>query len=115
MNQGNFDFGNLMSQMQETQKKMDEIQEKLKDRVVEGSAGGGMVTANVNGQKELLAIDIDEEIAAEEDLELLEDMVVAAVNQGMEKADDLAEEEMNKVAGDLGIPGGMQGLMDMLG
>ncbi len=115
MNQGDFDLGSLMSQFQKTQEKMGEVQERLKDRVVEGSAGGGMVTVNVNGQKELLAVNIDEEIVEEEDLELLEDMIVAAVNQGMEKADELAQEEMNKVAGDMGLPGGMEGLMDMLG
>ncbi len=115
MPQGNFDFGNLMSQMRETQEKMQEIQESLKDRVVEGTAGGGMIKAHVNGQKELLAVKIDDELIEEEDVEFIEDMIVAAVNNGMEKADELAQEEMNDVAGDMGLPGGMDGLMDMLG
>lgn len=109
----NLDFGDMMKQMKETQQKMGKIQEKLQDRVVEGSAGGGMVKVNINGQKEVLAVKIDPEIVDSEDIELLEDMIVAATNQGMEKAEDLVQDEMGKMSDDLGLPN-MEGLMDMM-
>lgn len=108
----NFDFGDMMSQVKETQEQMGKIQEKLKDRVVEGTAGGGMVKVQINGQKEVLAVKIDPEIVDSEDVELLEDMIIAATNQGMEKAEEMVQEEMGKVSQDLGLPN-MEGLMDM--
>lgn len=106
-------FGNLMrqaqKQAQKLQKQMEEVQRNLKERVVEGSAGGGMVTAQVNGQKELVAIKIDKEVVDPDDVEMLEDLVLAAVTQAMKKAQEIHDEEMKKMTG--GLP--MQGLFGM--
>lgn len=102
-------MGNLMrqaqKQAQKLQKQMEEVQQSLKERVVEGSAGGGMVTAQMNGQKELLSIKIEKEVVDPDDVEMLEDLVLAAVSQAMKKAQDIHEEEMRKVTGGMNIPG----------
>jgi len=102
---GGLDFGEMMKQAQKMQKDMARIQEDLKERIVEGVAGGGMVKAFVNGGQELVGIKIDPEAVDPDDAEMLEDMVVAAVNQGMTKAKELAQKEMGKITGGLGIPG----------
>lgn len=105
-------FGNFAQIMKEAQKqaqamqkKMEEIQHELKERVVEGSAGGGMVTAQMNGRQELLSVKIDPEVVDPEDVEMLEDLVVAAVNQATKKSQELYEQEMAKLTGGLNIPG----------
>ncbi len=87
------------------QKRLADIQRDLKERVYEGSAGGGMVTAHVNGQRELLAIKISPEVIDPEDVEMIEDLVTAAVSQAMKKASDAYAEEMGKMGGGLGLPG----------
>ena len=102
-------MGNLMrkaqKQMEKLQKQMEEIQRSLKERTVEGSAGGGMVKAIVNGQKELLSVKIDPEVVNADDVEMLEDLIVAAVSQAMKKAEEIHEEEMSKLTGGLKLPG----------
>ncbi len=98
-------MGDLFKQAQAMQKRMSKIQDDLKEMVVEGNAGGGIVSVHVNGKKELLAIKIDPEVLKSEDPEMIEDMIVAAVNQGMKKAADLAQKEMGKVAGGLDVSG----------
>ncbi|NOZ23584.1 MAG: YbaB/EbfC family nucleoid-associated protein [Planctomycetes bacterium] len=102
-------MGNLMrqaqKQAQKMQKQMEEVQRNLKERVVEGAAGGGMVTAQVNGHKELLNIKVDPEVVDPEDVEMLEDLILAAVNQAMKKAREIHDSEMQKVTGGLSIPG----------
>jgi len=95
----------LLKQAQKMQAEMTKLQEKLKDRVVEGSAGGGMVTATVSGQQKLLAIKIEPEAVNPEEIEMLEDLIVAAVNQAMEKSQELLQEEMQKITGGLKVPG----------
>ena len=101
--------GNMLRQMQKQaqgmQKRMADLQKDLKQRVYEGSAGGGMVTAHVNGQRELLAVKISPEVANPDDIEMLEDLVTAAVAQGLKKAEEAQAEEMAKITGGLGIPG----------
>lgn len=87
------------------QKKMAEVQEGLKNRVVEGSSGGGMITAMVNGHQELLKVKIDPQVVDPDDVEMLEDLVVAAVSQAVKKSKELAKEEMAKVTGGLSLPG----------
>lgn len=103
------DFAGMMKQAQKQlkdfQKKMQETEEKLKGRVVEGSAGGGMVKVLFNGKQEVLDVKIDPAVTEEEDLEFLQEMVLAAVRQGLEKSNKLAEEEKSKVTGGLNIPG----------
>ena len=98
-------FSGFIKQAQDMQKKIGEVQENLKNRVVDGSAGGGMVTALVNGHQDLLKIKIDPKVVDADDVEMLEDLVVAAVAAAMKKSRDLAKEEMGKVTGGLSIPG----------
>jgi DNA-binding YbaB/EbfC family protein len=99
------DMGGILKQAQEMQRKMAKAQEDLKERVVEGSAGGGMVTAQANGQQELLTVRISKEVVDPNDLGMLEDLVVAAVNQALKKAKDLHERELGKITGGLNLPG----------
>ncbi len=98
-------FGNLMKQMQKVQKKIEEIQKELEEKRVEGSSGGGMVTVVANGKQEILEIKIDREVVNPDDVEMLEDLIVAAVNQAREKAQQLQMEDMAKLTGGLKIPG----------
>jgi hypothetical protein len=102
-NMGN--LGDIMKQAQKMQKDVAKVQEGLKNRVVEGKAGGGMVTVNVNGAQELLAVKIDKSVANPDDIEMLEDLVVAAVREGMRKAKEMADKEMAKLTGGMNLPG----------
>ena len=96
-------FGNMMKQIKLLQQKMQKIQEELAEKTVEGSAGGGMVTAVVNGKQELLEIKIDKEVVDPDDVEMLQDLIVAAVNQALKKSQEMMNEEMSKLTGGLGI------------
>ena len=98
-------MGNILKQAQKMQQRLAEVQEELKQRVVEGSAGGGMVRVAANGQQEILSVKIEPEAVSPDDVELLEDMVLAAVSQALEKSRQLAQEEMAKVTGGLKLPG----------
>jgi nucleoid-associated protein EbfC len=106
---GGFDMGAMMKQLQQVQADMAEAQEKLKDEVVEASAGGGMVKVKMSGDLRLLEIAIDPDAIDPEDPELLQDMVTAAVNEGLRSAQELASSKLGGVAG-LGGPGGVGGL-----
>lgn len=99
------DFSNLLKQAQKMQKEIARIQEGLKDRVVEGTAGGGMVSSHVNGKGELLSIKIDNSVVDPEDVEMLEDLVTAAVKQGLKKAKELQEKELSGLTGGMNFPG----------
>ncbi|TDI92453.1 MAG: YbaB/EbfC family nucleoid-associated protein [Caldithrix sp.] len=103
-------MGDIMKQAQKMQEKMQKIQEELADLQVEASSGGGMVTVVANGKQEIMEVRIDKQVVDPEDVEMLEDLVVAAVNQAMEKAQELANEEMGKVAGGMlgNMPGGFK-------
>jgi len=98
-------FGNLMKQMQKVQKKIEEIQKELEEKRVEGTSGGGMVTVVANGKQEILEIKIDPEVVNPDDVEMLQDLIVAAVNQAREKAQQLQMEDMSRLTGGLKIPG----------
>jgi nucleoid-associated protein EbfC len=98
-------MGNLLKQAQEMQSRMAKIQEELAQKTVEGSSGGGMVRVTVNGQLALMAIKIDPTVINSEENEMLEDLIMAAVNDGMGKARDMASTEMSKITGGLKIPG----------
>jgi len=98
-------LGNLVKQAQKLQTKIAKIQEEMATRTVEGSAGGGMVVATVNGNSEVVSIKIEPEVVNPEDVEMLQDLVVAAVNQAMKKAKNMLEEEMGKLTAGLNIPG----------
>ena len=95
------------------QKKLEQVQRELKERIVDGSAGGGMIVAYVNGNQELLSVKIDPEVVDKDDVEMLQDLIVAAVAQGIEKSKELREEESKKVMGSLGLPNmpGLGGFM----
>lgn len=98
-------IGKMMKQAQQMQAKMAEIQEELARKEVEGTSGGGMVKVKMNGQQEVLSVRIDPEVFKEGDQEMLEDLVVAAVNEARKAALELAKSEMSKVTGGLPIPG----------
>lgn len=98
-------MGDLLKQAQDMQARMAKIQEELAQKTVQGSAGGGMVQVTVNGQFHLTAITIEASVINPEDKGMLEDLVLAAVNDGMRKARDMAAAEMAKLTGGLKIPG----------
>ena len=98
-------FGNLIKQAQQIQAKMARLQEELAQKTVEASAGGGMVTVVVNGRHELVSIRIEKDVVNPEDVEMLQDLVVAAVNEGIRKAQEMASTEMSKLTGGINIPG----------
>ena len=101
-------MSNLLKQAQDVQKKIEEIQNQLADIVVDADAGGGMVSVKVNGRQEILQINIDPE-AMKEDKEMLEDLIISAVNKALTKAQTHSQEKMNNVTGGmisgLKIPG----------
>ncbi|MFZ2445186.1 MAG: YbaB/EbfC family nucleoid-associated protein [Syntrophobacteraceae bacterium] len=96
---------NPLQQVKALQEKMAKIQSDLALRTVEGSAGGGMVVATVSGRQEVLNIRIDPQVVDPEDVEMLQDLIAAAVNDGLRKAQEVASSEMGKLAGGLNIPG----------
>jgi DNA-binding YbaB/EbfC family protein len=96
---------NLMKQAREMQEKMARVQEDLKNRRVEASAGGGMVTVTASGAQEILAIRIDREIVSPDDVEMLQDLVRAAVNEALRRSREIMAEEMGKITGGMGLPG----------
>ena len=100
-------MNNLMKQAQKMQKQMEQMQEELEQRTVEATAGGGAVTAVVSGKKELMEVKINPEVVDEEDVEMLEDLIVAAVNEALRKADEMVNSEMSKLTGGLNLPGGL--------
>ena len=97
-------------QAQKMQKQMEEIQNDLKERVVEAGSGGGMVTVHMNGKQEILSIKIDPEVVDPKDVQMLEDLLLSAVSQAFKKSQELYQAEMGKLTGGLNIPG-MQGLL----
>ena len=98
-------FGNIMKQAKLMQEKIGKIQEGLADKTIEASAGGGMITTTVNGKQELVSIKIDPEVVDPNDIEMLQDLIIAAVNEGIKRAQEMMAEEMSKVTGGLNIPG----------
>jgi DNA-binding YbaB/EbfC family protein len=96
---------NPMQQVKALQEKMSKIQEDLALKKVEASAGGGMVTVEVSGKQEVLSVKIDRQVVDPEDIEMLQDLIVAAVNDGLRRAQEMAASEMGKLAGGLNIPG----------
>ena len=99
------DFSNLLKQAQKMQKEIGRIQAEMKERVVEGSAGGGMVKVHVNGAQEILSVKIDPKVVDPDDVEMLEDLVTAAVKQGLKSAKELSDKEMAKLTGGINLPG----------
>ncbi len=98
-------LGDMMKQFSQMQAKMEEMQTELEKAEVEASAGGGMVTAVVNGKGEIKSLTIDPEVVDKDDIEMLQDLIVAALNQAKEKATELQQEQMAGLTGGLNIPG----------
>jgi hypothetical protein len=94
-----------MKQAKKMQEQMGKIQEELETKTVEAQAGGGMVRVVVNGKFNVVSIKIEKEVVNPEDVEMLEDLILAAVNEGVRKAQEMASQEMAKITGGLGIPG----------
>ena len=98
-------MGDLVRQAQKMQQRISEVQQGLKERIVEGTAGGNMVKVLVNGRQEIVAVKIDPAVVDPKDVAMLEDLILAAARAGLKKAHDLAQEEMAKVTGGVGMPG----------
>jgi nucleoid-associated protein EbfC len=105
MSKGLNPLGNIMKQAQELQERLAQIQEQAATQTVEASAGGGMVTAVVSGRLEVVSLRIDPEVLKSSDIEMLQDLVMAAINQGIRNAQAMVAEDMKKVTGGLKIPG----------
>ena len=99
------DMGGMMKQLQKMQLKMQEMQAELENATVEASAGGGMVKVVANGKHDIISITIDPEVVDKDDVEMLQDLIVAAVNQAREKVQEMQSEQMSKLTGGLSIPG----------
>ena len=105
MSEGLGNMGGLMKQAQEMQAKLAKIQEELAKKTVEATSGGGMVRVIVNGQFMLASIKVDPSVIDPEEVEMLEDLVRAAINEGLRRAREMASEEMSKLTGGFKIPG----------
>ena len=98
-------FGNIMKQAKKMQERMLQLQEELAAKTVQATAGGGMVSVTVNGKFEILSLKIEKEVVTPDDVEMLQDLVIAAVNEGIRKAQEMASSEMGKITGGMQIPG----------
>ncbi len=105
MFQGN--MGKMMKQVQQMQKQMAKLQEDLQEMTVEASSGGGVVRVVANGKKEVQAIHIEEEALEDADVEMLQDLLLSAVNEALRRAEEMAAAEMQKITGGLNLPPGM--------
>ena len=95
----------MMKQAQQLQSKMLKMQEELAERTVETSAGGGMVKVVANGKQQILSLEIEKEVVDPDDVEMLQDLVLAAVNEALSKSQEMVAAEMSKLTGGLNIPG----------
>ncbi len=100
-------MGNLMKQAQKMQKKMQEMQEDLDNQTFEAAAGGGAVKVSVTGKKEVASVKISQEVVDPDDVEMLEDLVTAAVNEALRLADEKVNQQMSSLTGGMNLPGGL--------
>jgi DNA-binding YbaB/EbfC family protein len=98
-------MGNMMKQAQKLQSKMLRIQEELAEKTVEASAGGGMVKAVANGKQQIVSVQIEKEVVDPDDVEMLQDLILAAVNDALARSQEMVSTEMSKLTGGLNIPG----------
>jgi hypothetical protein len=98
-------MGNIMKQAQMMQKRMAELQQELEERRIEATAGGGMVKAVVSGKQQLISVTIDPKAVDPEEVEMLQDLVTAAVSEALKQSQQIAQEEMAKITGGMNIPG----------
>jgi nucleoid-associated protein EbfC len=102
---GGGNMQNMMKQMKKMQQQMQKAQEELKDKTVEATAGGGMVTITANGHKQILDVKINPEAVDPDDVEMLQDLVLAAINEALAKADEVIAKDMGKFTGGANLPG----------
>lgn len=102
---GGGNMNNLLKQAQKMQKQMEETQKELETAEFESSVGGGAVTIKVNGKKEILSVNIKEEVVDPDDVEMLQDLIMSAVNEALKKADEATSDKMGKLTGGMNIPG----------
>ena len=102
---GGANMNQMIKQAKKMQEQMAKMQEELQEKIVEASAGGGAITAKVNGKQEVLEIKIKPEVVDPEDVEMLEDLILAVVNEAIKKSQDMVSGEMSKITGGLNIPG----------
>ncbi len=100
-------FNQILQQAKKMQDRLVKLQEEMGDRTVEAQSGGGMVTCVVNGRQEIVSLRISPEVLEEKDNELLEDLITAAVNEGLDRSREMVQEEMSKVTGGMQMPFGM--------
>jgi DNA-binding YbaB/EbfC family protein len=98
-------LGNIMKQAQQMQQRIARVQQELEGREVEATSGGGMVTALVNGKMQLISLKIEKDVVDPEDIEMLQDLVSAAVNEALKQSQEMMQEEMGKVTGGMNLPG----------
>ena len=100
-------MNNLMKQAQRMQRQMEESQKELETKEVTGTAGGGAVKVTVSGKKEVTKVELDEEVVDPEDIEMLQDLIMAATNEALRQIDEISQAEMSKLTGGLGGLGGL--------
>ncbi len=100
-------MGNMMKQAQKLQSKMLKLQEELAEKTVETASGGGMVKVVVNGRQQIVSIQIEEEVVDPNDVEMLQDLILAAINDALAKSQEMVSGEMSKLTGGINIPGMM--------
>ena len=100
-------FNQILQQAKKMQDRLMKLQEEMADKTVEAQSGGGMVSCVVNGKQEVVSLKISPEVLEEKDNELLEDLIVAAVNEGLDRSREMVQEEMSKVTGGMQMPFGM--------
>ena len=98
-------LGNILKQAQQMHAQIAQLQEEIAAKTVEGSSGGGMVNIVMNGKQEIVSVRIDPEVINREDVEMLQDLIMAAVNEAVRKSQEMMQEEMKKITGGLSIPG----------
>ena len=102
---GGGNMNNMMKQVQKMQQQMQAAQKEIEEKEIEVTSGGGAVKVVVSGRKDLISLKIDPEVVDKDDVEMLEDLIVAAINEAFRKADETSEQEMKKLTGGLNIPG----------
>lgn len=95
----------MMRQAQRMKAKIEKVQKEIGEKAVEGTAGGGMVVVTANGKNEILSVKIEKEVVDPDDVEMLQDLIVAASNQALSRAQEMMQSELSKVTGGMGIPG----------
>ncbi len=102
---GGMNMNNLMKQAQKMQRQMEELQEKLNEQTLEITSGGGAVRIEISGKKEIKTIEINPDVVDKDDVEMLQDLIMTAVNEAIRQAEELHQTEMSKITGGMGMPG----------